>query len=123
MQKPEQILLGQPAEYPTKLVEALKQAFSQRPTVRAAYLAHCLIPSQGTAPHTAVGLDADDYDSLVVELGPVVTSALAENQILDFISVRDGGAIAEYMLKETTPFHGEGRTQAKRGFWQRLFGR
>jgi len=138
--KPEKILLGQPRIYPVKLVAALKFVFAGIPGVKAAYLAHCHMMSQ-SEPHTVIGIDTDDYDTVVVKIGPAVNSALEKNEIVDFISIRVGGSIASYMLKDTKPFYKplttssvetpslvakanspSIQTPAKKSFWKRWFG-
>lgn len=116
--KPEQVLLGQPAQYPFNLVAVLKDALPRYPSVKAAYLAHCFFPSQGVTPHTVIGLDASAYDNVVGQIGPIAQSALGKDEIVDFVQIAEGNAIADYMVKETKPFY----TAANRGFWKRVFG-
>jgi hypothetical protein len=118
-EKPEQVLLGQPKNYPHKLVDALKSEFLKNAHVERAFLAHGFIPSQGAEPHTIIGIEADDYRTVVNSLEPLLKSVIGKHEIVDFVSIQAGNTIAEYMLKETQPFY----VKAKKGFWQRMFGR
>jgi hypothetical protein len=51
IQKPTQVLLGQPAVYPTRLVGAIKTLFRDRESVKAAYLAQVFMPESDATPH------------------------------------------------------------------------
>jgi len=107
VQQDTQVLLGQPAEYPTALVNALTRLFAQQRTVKAAYLAHLFNPARDECPHTLIGIEvADDWDSIVGDAGMVAKETLLENEIVDFVRVTVGEAgVSRYMLHETKPFY------------------
>jgi hypothetical protein len=102
-----QVLLGQPANYPTHVTNPLAAFFKTRKSVRAAYLAHVLDPKSGDAPHTMIGVDVDDgadYDQLMGQAATVLGGVAQKDEVIDFIRItRDG--ISDYMTKETKPFY------------------
>ncbi|MGC9357182.1 MAG: enhanced serine sensitivity protein SseB C-terminal domain-containing protein, partial [Anaerolineae bacterium] len=99
------IFLGQPADYPAELVEALQELFAEHPAVRAAYLAQMYAPESGDEPHLVIGLDVlRNFDEVVEEAVSVAGEVLAEEEFVDFIQIgRD--ALSDYLLGETTPFY------------------
>ena len=107
VEKETKVQIGQPAEYPTELVNALSRLFSKHPRVKAAYLAHFFNPASDEFPHTLVGIDADgDWDEVVGDAGMVAKDTIAANEIVDFIRVSaDDSGISQYLLRETKPFY------------------
>ena len=112
-----EVLLAQPAQYPTQLVNALSRLFPKHQSIKAAYLAHFFNPARDEAPHTLIGIDANgDWDAIVGEAGMVAQSVLPAGEIVDFIRVSptDSGP-SQYLLTETKPFY-------QRSFLRSLFG-
>jgi SseB protein C-terminal domain len=65
--RPTQVMLGQPARYPTELVEVLKRVFKRHDGVRAAFLAHFVNPAKDATAHTLIAIDAaGDWDRIVI---------------------------------------------------------
>jgi hypothetical protein len=116
LEKETQVVIGQPATYPTELINALSRLFPKHPKVKAAYLAHLFNPESDERPHTLIGIDAEnDWDAIVGDAGIVAKETVAENEIVDFICIaRDGSSISQY-LRETKPFY-------KKSFLRSLFG-
>ncbi len=52
-----QVVIGQPARYPTELVNVLKRYFAKRSEVKRAWLAHFYHPETGEKPHTMIALE------------------------------------------------------------------
>lgn len=99
-----QISLGQPAEYPQHITDALKRFFSTRKDVRAAYLAHYYNPSRDETPCTLIGVDATgDWESLIGDSSLVLRQAARSTDVVDFIKI-DGSETSRYMVDETKPF-------------------
>jgi len=103
-----QVLLGQPAKYPEKMVAALVSLFSKRPNVKAAYLVLMHDPSRDDKPHLVVGVDADhEIESIIREAGTVAgdTSPNGESVDLYRIEPDDQGGLSQYFICEVTPFY------------------
>lgn len=125
-QKPEKILLGQPQNYPHKLIEALKAHFANDVRVKRAFLAHGLIPSQSAEPQTLIGVEADDYAGVMRSIEPHLRE-VASNEVVYFVPIEKGHVVAEYMVKDTKPFYiasNLGTSSApKPSIWKRILGK
>ncbi|HEY5701258.1 MAG TPA: enhanced serine sensitivity protein SseB C-terminal domain-containing protein [Gammaproteobacteria bacterium] len=97
--------VGQPTDYPHELVNALRGLFDGLPAVKAAYLAHCVIPDADDRPHTVIGVaGTDDLNEVIRRAGRVAQKHLARGDYVDFVRLEDS-TLAEYMIRETTPFY------------------
>jgi hypothetical protein len=100
-----QVLLGQPAEYPSHITEGLKRFFATRPGVKAAYLAHYHNPSRADPPHTLIGIEtSEDWDPLIGEASLVLDGVARPTDIVDFIKI-GGPGVSEYLVNDTQPFY------------------
>jgi hypothetical protein len=105
VQNERQVLLGQPATYPTRLVETLAAFFRRRKEVRAAYLAQWLDPVLGSSAHMLIGIDSKgDFDRLIGEASLVLDQGSKAGDVVDFVRI-DNSDISRYMIKETKPFY------------------
>ncbi|MBE7641785.1 hypothetical protein GUB10_15735 [Salegentibacter sp. BLCTC] len=100
------IQIGQPAEYPNDLVNALKKLFTEKETVKAAYLAAVKMDNSEELPHIMIALDIDgDRKEITNEAGPIAEK-YHKNKTVDFIQIdHKNGGISEYFLKNTKPFY------------------
>lgn len=107
VEKAAQVLLGQPAIYPTRLVESLSRLFRKMPMVKAAYLAHIHNPERDEAPHTLIGIDVlGDWDKTVGDAGMVAQETMPSDEIVDFVRVSPSDTgVSHYLLHETKPFY------------------
>lgn len=106
IEKETQVQIGQPAKYPTDIVNSLKKLFSQRPNVKAAYLGWIYNPESGEPPHYIFALEADgDIKNLMQEAGFTAKIFLEEHEFADFIKIERNGGISDYFLKQTKPFY------------------
>ncbi len=107
VQQDTKVLLGQPAVYPTALVERLTRYFQTRPQVTRAWF--CLIGTAGppAESHILVGIEArDDYNAVLAELGIVLNDVPVPNPPVDMIPIpHTGGDLEHYLVKETKPFY------------------
>lgn len=105
--KATQVLLGQPANYPEKMVDSLVTLFSKRGNVKAAYLTLMHDPSQDEKPHLVVGIEAEgDVESVIREAGVVAGDISPNNEPVDLYRVaRDDKGLSEYFLREVQPFY------------------
>jgi hypothetical protein len=106
IEKETQVLIGQPAIYPQKVVNSLRTLFSTKPVVKAAYLGWIHDPASADPPHLIIGLDLDGEDpSVTNEAGFTAYQHLQPDEIVDFIRIRNGGSLVDYFVRETTPFY------------------
>ena len=100
------IQIGQPAEYPNDLVNALKKLFTEKETVKAAYLAAVKMDNSEELPHIMIALDIDgDRKEITNEAGPIAEK-YHKNKTVDFLQIdHKNGGISDYFLKNTKPFY------------------
>ncbi|CFQ30893.1 enhanced serine sensitivity protein SseB [Yersinia bercovieri] len=117
--KESQILLGQPEEYPTAMVDALIQLFSQRKPVRRAFLALMHDKSVDEKPNLLIGLEVDgsgeEIDQLIQEAGSVASDHAADDSPVDFCLVSEQQrGVSHYLMTHTQAFY-----QRRWGSWLR----
>ena len=114
-----QVLLGQPAQYPQKMVDSLCQLLAKHPSVKRAYLALMHDPSLDEMPHLVVGIEAEgDVDRIMYEAGQVVGDSVPAGDAVDLDRVENEDVISSYMQKETKPFYERKPGQG----WKSFFG-
>lgn len=106
-QKTTKVLLGQPANYPSKMVDSLTTLLSKHSNVRAAYLALMHDPSQDEKPHLVIGIEADgEVEQVIREAGVVAGDSAPDGEPVDLIRVERGGnGLGEYFVREVKPFY------------------
>ncbi|EPH2852543.1 enhanced serine sensitivity protein SseB [Serratia nevei] len=117
--KETQILLGQPEEYPSAMVDALTTLFSQRKPVRRAFLALMHDQAADEKPNLLIGLEVDaepaEIEALINEAGSVASETAPNEEPVDFclVSEKERG-ISHYLISHTQPFY-----QRRWGSWLR----
>ena len=92
VQQATEVLLGQPARYPTELADALGRLFRGNASVQQAYIAHFYDPSTGEPAHTLVAVEATgDWDRVVAEAGMVAAGIQVPDPPVDFVRLGGGG--------------------------------
>jgi len=106
VEKETTVQIGQPANYPTEMVNALSNLFSKNPNVKAAYLGWIFNPSSGQPAHYIFAIDGNgDLQNLTDEAGFIAQQYLKPEEIVDFLRLNEKGGISDYFLKETKPFY------------------
>ncbi|MFD2597651.1 enhanced serine sensitivity protein SseB C-terminal domain-containing protein [Sphingobacterium corticis] len=106
IEKETQVQIGQPAVYPTKLIDGLKYFFATRPNVKAAYLGWIFDPASGQPPHYIFGLYADgDWKSLSQESEAIASDYLKPDEFVDFFKIDGGEGLSGYFTNDTEPFY------------------
>ena len=102
-----QVLLGQPARYPTELATALARFFKTKKQVKRAWLAHFHDPSRDERAHTLVALEAaGEFAALSAEASIVARNIEVPDPPVDIVAITgDGGGFEDYFLKQTKPFY------------------
>lgn len=103
-----EVMLGQPANYPQELVNALINLFSKYESIKAAYLANYYNPKENIPPHPLIGVDLEsdkDREKILGEAGVIVTKLGIKT--VDFIQIgsQGSGDISRYLTKETKAFY------------------
>ena len=97
-------MIGQPAKYPTKLVESLQRLYTKLPKVRAAYLAQYFNPSRDKEPGLLVALDtAGNWDNIVSESGICAQGLTPDHHHIDFVQLQQSGLQSHF--SQTKPFY------------------
>jgi len=105
IQKDVKVQIGQPAKYPTDLVNSLKILFANWHNINAAYLAWIYNPDNGEPPHYIFGLDGNgDLQTVIQEAGFTAKQFLGKDEFVDFIQIGGKGDISSY-LRLTAPFY------------------
>ncbi|EQA43966.1 protein SseB [Leptospira broomii serovar Hurstbridge str. 5399] len=110
-----EIFLGQPSDYPHKLVDSLKLIFKEKKEVKRAYLARIFNPSSGDPGHILIGIEISneaDWDEVMKDTGFVAKEAM--EGLIDFVRVnpleKSSNSVSSYLINDTKPFF-------KRGFF------
>lgn len=105
-EKETNVMIGQPANYPTQLLENLSKFFKKRKSVKKAYIAHFYNPEDGEKPHTLIGVEATgDWHETIAGAGMVVEGSEVPDPPVDFIQVDGGDGIQSYFHKDSQPFY------------------
>ena len=116
--KETQILLGQPEEYPSAMVDALTTLFSQRKPVRRAFLALMHDQAADEKPNLLIGLEVDaepaEIEALINEAGSVASETAPNDEPVDFCLVSENERGISHYLISHTPFY-----QRRWGSWLR----
>lgn len=100
------IMMGQPSKYPTELVTALKEVFSEADGVEAAYLAHTFAPGVDSEPHSVIGIQSSDEAAFHAVLGRAAAGKerVTSDEVY-FVSMSAQDVLTTYMRDKTTPFY------------------
>lgn len=107
VEKDTNVLLGQPSQYPSRMVNSLTQLLAKHRHVKRAFLALMHDPSIDQKPHLIIGIEADgDFERVMREAGNVAGDTAPDGEPVDLYRVQEGGeGLSDYFLNETTPFY------------------
>lgn len=107
VEKDTNVLLGQPSQYPSRMVNSLTQLLSKHRNVKRAFLALMHDGSSDQKPHLIVGIDMDgDFERVMREVGTVAGDTAPDGEPVDLYRVHEGeSGLSDYFLTETTPFY------------------
>ncbi|TPG63606.1 enhanced serine sensitivity protein SseB C-terminal domain-containing protein [Hymenobacter nivis] len=99
-----EVLLGQPAVYPTEMVRALARLLAQQPRVVAAYLGWIHDPAGPVPPHCILCLDVEgEMTAIAKETGFVAQQFLGKDEVVDIVQA-DESSLTDY-FRSTKPFY------------------
>jgi hypothetical protein len=120
VEKDTKVLLGQPSQYPSKMVNSLTQLLAKHRNVKRAFLALMHDASSDQKPHLIIGIEADgDIELVMREAGNVAGDTAPDGEPVDLYRIHEGeSGLSDYFLKQTAPFY-----ERKSAGWLRsLFG-
>lgn len=101
-----EIMIGQAANYPKDLVEALTRLFKKMKEVKKAYVAHYFNPDVDEKPHTLIAIEASgNWESIVASAGIVARDVPSPDPPVDFIRITGTEGLEDYFLNESKPFY------------------
>jgi hypothetical protein len=110
VEKDTSVLIGQPKNPPTPLLDALSTLFKSHPEISAGYMAQVVYPNDAAHPHCLIGIEtSDDWEALTGALGPVI-DGVNIGMIVDVVPVTRDGAnktLSDSLLRYA-PFYRRG---------------
>ncbi len=105
-EKETRVLMGQPANYPHDLTEALTRLFRKVREVKRAYLAHFFNPEKDEKAHTLIGIEVSgNWDQVVSQAGLVARDIEIPDPPVDFVQITGQGGAEDYFLNDCEPFY------------------
>ncbi|AWB58280.1 enhanced serine sensitivity protein SseB [Colwellia sp. Arc7-D] len=106
VEKETKVLLGQPSNYPTKMVDSLTQLLVKHKEVKKAYVALMHDRSIDEKPHLLVGIEGDgDLELAMREVGHVAGDTAPAGEAVDLFIVRpDEAGVSQYLIN-LAPFY------------------
>ena len=110
VEKPTQVMFGQPKNYPKDLTDALGRLFPTIGDVKRAWLAHYFNPQRDEAPHTLIAIEhSGNWEQIAGQAGMVAKDVTIPDPPVDFMEVTVSGTtkggIEDYFLNELEPFY------------------
>ena len=100
------VQIGQPAKYPTEMINALNRFFASRSSIKAAYIGWIHYSNSDDPPHYIFGIDGEgDINEIKKEAGKIVKGFLMAGEFVDFIEIDTKSPISQYFLQDTKPFY------------------
>lgn len=101
-----EVLLGQPSNYPTKLVNEMCTLFKKEMSVKSAYLATIKMEKSKKVPHLIIAIDVEGNMSKISgKAGALAEKIIGKEEIIDFIKIEKNNGISEYFINQTKPFY------------------
>ena len=104
--KQTKVLIGQPANYPTELVDALRRYFEGTPEVVRAFLAHYFNPDRDQKAHTMIAMEVTgDWDRVAADAGMVARDVVVPDPPIDFLRMEGKPGLEDHFRKGVKPFY------------------
>jgi hypothetical protein len=107
LEKDAHVQLGQPAQYPTKMVNALTQLFAKHRNIKRGFLALMYNVTTDEKPHLVVGIEADgDIELILREASQVARDTAPDGEDVGLYRIQEGEQdLSDYFFTQTTPFY------------------
>lgn len=102
------ILIGEPAEFPQHIADALSSYFKRSHEVKTAYLALAFVDEADKQPDTMIGLEASgDWNRIVEEAGLVVRQVIKPGEAVGFVHVGESSDdfVSSFLRQHIKPFY------------------
>jgi hypothetical protein len=104
--KDTRVLIGQPKNYPTELVESLSRLFKRRKEVKRAWIAHFFNPERDQRPHTLIAIEVgSSFESIAADAGIVARTIQIPDPPLDFLPITGKAGVEDYFKNSAKPFY------------------
>lgn len=128
VQEATQVLLGQPADYPKAMVQALTDLLPRHAAVKAAYLCQMHDPSSEPGLSLVIGLEGEgDLRRALQDAGVVAAETGPAGRAVDLVRVTPGAqGLSDYFTTSVAPFYrradlaGRGEPTGRRSAWAGL---
>jgi SseB protein C-terminal domain/SseB protein N-terminal domain len=117
-----QVQIGQPAEEPVELIDALTRLFSRHGAVKRAFYAQMLVEAQEKPLSLVVALDADgSVDRLIGDMQMVIPDTAPDGLPVDVVLLGQADSLVDsyFQTTEIPPFYERSWGQRLRGFFVR----
>ncbi|MDA8621999.1 enhanced serine sensitivity protein SseB C-terminal domain-containing protein [Psychrosphaera sp.] len=106
VEKETTVLLGQPSNYPTEMIDSLTQLFVKHKQVKKAYVALMHDKSIDEKPQLLIGVQGDgDLELAIREAGYVAGDTAPKGEAVDLFKINlDEEGISQYLIS-TAPFY------------------
>lgn len=107
VEKETKVLLGQPSNYPSKMVDSITQLLSKHSNVKRAFLALMHDTSLDEKPHLVVGIEAEgNIEKVIREVGNVAADTAPDGEPVDLYRVTENEpGVSDYLINQTKPFY------------------
>jgi len=80
------VLLGQPADYPTALLDALRTYCADKPAIQAVFIAQVQLQDNSAPARLLLAFHTDDNEAdFLQDLGPVVQGNISDHELVDVL--------------------------------------
>jgi len=107
VEKDTQVLLGKPAQSPTRMINSLRQLLTKHPGVKRAFVSMMHDESINDKPHLLVGVEVyGNIERVMREAGAVAVDTAPAGEVVDLVRItEDDVGVSQYFLREVTPFY------------------
>jgi len=116
------VQIGQPAEEPVELIEALTRLFSRHSSVKRALLAQMLVEDKDKPLSLVIALDVDgNTDNLLRDLEIVVPDTAPADRPVDIVFLGEANSLVDnyFQTSDVAPFYERSWGQRLKGFFVR----
>ena len=104
------VQLGQPAEPPVKLLNALISYFESKGWVDKAYIAEIIVHGENETAHPVIGLEFSNagknmVKELMADIGVIIKETCPPDEVIDITEVRRDHTVGKYMINHVKPFY------------------
>lgn len=105
-----EVLVGQPKEYPTALVEGLRALFASAGCVESAYLVQMYDPRSGEPPHNLVGVlmkpgSMKAFSDFAPEMARATDHVRKEGEFFDIVDMSTETEMGKFIASKNKAFY------------------